>query len=447
MTTHVTFKQFVGAIGACAACLERDPLRHLPGRMRVTRAADALVLATSTRTDKVKMAFRIPCDPGDSWVAVVDADGTSRLARALRPLAGAKKNGCAMIDLERGERSLVLAGDGQRIVVPACDPVPDDALPAACETIALLGAGDLLTRLAQAMTFCNPVGYQPIAKGPFVHLAATDGGLAVTTVVATDGHRLFVDGDARDCGKATHVFQVPGDQWKAVAKATDGSFEAGRLVRTSIPRSSDEETRDQPTKYSTRIVLESADRRVELAVDEPETQLPHWAGFVPREMGDPDLSVICSRAALAAAVKSAIGVARLRNSACMLRGRAEQGLLCLCAQTDFDGGIVQREIPAEVQHAPSGYVHLNGRYLLDALAATRTESVRLFQHSAPLDPIRIAEVVPAGAELRARGMVVMPIRGHDPVEADAVEPEVTENSAPAAEPTAPPLAAVPTVAA
>ena len=54
-------------------------------------------------------------------------------------------------------------------------------------------------------------------------------------VVATDGHRLFVDGDARDCPDAKFVFQVPGDDWKPATKALATSIDAVRLLRIAIP--------------------------------------------------------------------------------------------------------------------------------------------------------------------------------------------------------------------
>ncbi|MBI5486494.1 MAG: hypothetical protein HY905_04100 [Deltaproteobacteria bacterium] len=416
MTTIIPCKAFAGAVIACAACLEKDTMHHHPGRMRITRSADALVLATATRTEKVKLTFRIPCEPGEAWVAVVDADGTSRLAKAMRPLASGKKNSNATIEIERTERSLVLVGGGQRMSVPACEPMLEETTPTTGETFSVAGAADLPDRIAQAMVFANPGEYRSIARGPFAYFSETDGELTVPAVVATDGHRLFVDGDAGDCRDAKIVFQVPGDDWKPATKALATDFDTVRLVRTSIPQPADENGKKPPEKWLTRLVFEAADRRVELAVVEPEISLPHWASFVPRETNDPDFSITCDREELAAAVKAVSSVSHEKNAACMLRADPAAGILRILAQTDNDGGMAQREIPAEVGHSPTKYVHLNGRYMLDCLAAVRTDRVRLFQHSAPLDSVRVIEVAPEGTRLRMRGMVIMPIRGIDPVE-------------------------------
>ena len=416
MTTIIPCKAFAGAVAACAACLDKDTMRVHPGRMRITRKADALVLATATRTEKVKLTFRIPCEPGETWVAVVDADGTSRLAKALRPLASGKKNGNATIEIERAERSIVLVGGGQRMSIPACDPMTEEATPATGETLGIADAADLAERIAGAMVFANPGEYRSIAKGPFICFAEVEGGLAVPAVVATDGHRLFVDGDARDCSDAKFVFQVPGDDWKPATKALATNFEAVRLLRTTIPQPAPEDGKTPPEKWIARLVFESADRRVEIALAEPETSLPHWAGFLPRETNDPDLSITCDRDELAAAVKAVSSVSNEKGAACMLRPDAAAGVLLILTRTDHDGGMAQREILADVTNAPTGCVHLNGRYMLDCLAAVRTDRVRLFQHSAPLDSVRFIEEVPEGTQLRMRGMVIMPIRGHDPVE-------------------------------
>jgi hypothetical protein len=444
LTTIIPCKTFAGAVAACAACLEKDPLRHHPGRMRVSRDADALVLATATRTGKVKVTFRIPCAPGETWVAVVDADGTSRLAKALRPLAGGKKIGNATIEIERTERSLVLIGGGQRMSVPACDPMTEETGATAGETFYVAGETDLAERIAEAMVFANAAEYRSIAKGPFVYLAETDAGLAVPAVVATDGHRLFVDGDARDCSDARFVFQVPGDDWKPATKALATNFDAVRLVRTIVPQPAQEDGRQPPDRWLTRLVFEARDRRVEVAVVEPETSLPHWAGFMPRETSNPDLSVTCDRGDLAAAVKALSSVSNEKAAACMLRSDPAAGVMRILTRTDHDGGMAQREIPADVHHSPTGYVHLSGKYVLDCLAAVRTDKVRLFQHSAPLDAVRFIEVVPEGTQLRPRGMVVMPIRGHDPVEeaaAGAARNELDDDSAGAVEAHAGPVPA------
>ena len=275
--------------------------------------ADALVLATATRTEKVKITFRIPCKPGETWVAVVGADVTSRLAKFLRPPVGGKKNGNATIEIERAERSLVLVGGGQRMAIPVCDPMLEEtAAPGAGEAISVMQAHDLASRIADAMTFCKPA-YHALVKGPFVYFAAVDNGLAVPVVVATDKHRLFVDGDARDCADVKFAFQVLGDDWKAATKAMVVSFDSVRLVRTQVPQPAEEDGKKPHEKWLTRLVFETADRRVEVTVAEPETLLPHWADFLPHETAEPDLSVSCDRAEPAAAVKASKG------AACMLR--------------------------------------------------------------------------------------------------------------------------------
>jgi hypothetical protein len=416
LTTMIPTRPFIEAVTACASCLEKDPLRLHPGQMRIARDADALVLATATRTEKVKVAFRIPCALGKAWVAVVDAAGTSRLAKALRPLAGGRKSGNATIGIERTERSVVLVGGGQRMSVPACDPMTEETASTTGETFGIVGATDLAERIAEAMVFANPGEYRSIAKGPFVYLTEVDAGLAVPAVVATDGHRLFVDGDARDCPDAKFVFQVGGDDWKPATKALATDFDSVRLVRTIVPQPAPEDSKTPPEKWLTQLVFEAADRRVVIAVAEPETSLPHWAGFLPRETNDPDFCVTCDRDELAAAVKAVSSVSNEKGAACMLHADPAAGVMHILTRTDHDGGMAQREIPAEVHHSPTGYLHLSGRYVLDCLAAVRTDKVRLFQHSAPLDAVRLIEVVPEGTKLRPRGMVVMPIRGIDPVE-------------------------------
>ncbi|MBI5500822.1 MAG: hypothetical protein HY907_11310 [Deltaproteobacteria bacterium] len=432
LTTIVAAKPLAGALGACAWCLEKDPLHFHPGRTRIARVPDALVLATATRTEKVKLRFRISCEPGETWMAVVDAAGTSRLAKALRPVIAGRKNGGATVEIERTERALVLAGGGQRMSVPACEPMPEDAeAPRAGEATSVAGARDLASRIADAMTFCKPAEYRAIAKGPFVYLAAGDGGLVVPVVVATDGHRLFVDGDARDCADAKFVFQVPGDDWKPAARAMVESFDFVRLVRTVVPQPAEEDGKKAQEKSLWCLVFESADRRVEIAVGEPETSLPHWAGFVPRETANPDLSVACDRDELAAAVKATAGVSSENGAACMFRADPATGLLRIATYTDADGGTAQREIAADIRHAPAGFVHLSGKYVLDALGAVRTDRVRIWQHAAPLDAVRLIEVAGDGATLRPRAMVVMPIRGHDPVESTSAD-ESAQDAAPQA---------------
>jgi hypothetical protein len=421
MTTIVPCKLFATAVTACAACLDKDPLRHLPGRMRITRTPDTLVLATATRTEKVKVAFRIPCEPGETWVAVVDADGTTRLARALRPLAGGKKNGNATIAIDRAERSLVLVGGGQRLSIPACEPMIEETAAAAGETFSVVGATDLAGRLAAAMTFCKPAEYRTIAKGAFVHLFDSPDGLTIPAVVATDGHRLFVDGDARDCTDAKFVFQVPGDDWRSAAKALTPVLRAVRLSRTAVPQPAGEDGRRPQEKWLTSLVFEAADRRVEVMIVEPDTSLPHWAGFIPRETSNPDLSITCDRDDLAASVKAVSSVSALKVATCMLRADPTTGTLRILAQTDHDGGMAQQEIAAQVAHAPQGYLHLNGKYVLDALGAVRTDRVRLYQHAFPLDAVGFDEVVPDGVEMRPRGIVTMPVRGTDPPETKAQE--------------------------
>jgi hypothetical protein len=430
LTTTLPTKSFAAAVSGCAACLDKDPLRHHPGRMRITRTPDAVVLATATRTEKVKIEFRIPCESGETWTAVVDATGTSRLAKALRPLAGGKKNGNATIAIDRAERSLVLGGGGQRLSIPACEPMIEETAAAAGETFSVVGAADLAERIAAALTFCNPTMYQTIGKGPFVYFHDAEGGLVVPAVVATDGHRLFVDGDARDCSDAKFVFQVAADDWKPAAKALDTRFDTVRLVRTAVPRPTEEEPNGQEQKYLTRLVFESTDRQVEMTVEEPQTSLPHWAGFLPRETSNPDLSITCDRDELAAAVKAVSSVSAAKGATCMLRADPTTGVLRILAQTDFDGGMAQQEIAAEVRQAPAGYVHLNGKYVLDALGAVRTDQVRLCQDAFPLDAVRFIEVASEKTELRPRGIVTMPVRGHDPVdEADEAAGGPAETSA------------------
>ncbi len=416
MTTTIPCKPFAAAIAACTWCLEKDPLRHHPGRTRIARLPDALVLATTTRTEKAKVEFRIPCEPGATWVAVLDADGTSRLAKALRPMAGGKKYGHAAIQIERAERALVVAGSGQRISIPACEPMIEETGPTAGDVLAVVDSRDLAERIAEAMVFANPGEYRSIAKGPFVCLAEAEGGLAVPAVVATDGHRLFVDGDAHGCTDSKFVFQIHGDDWKPATKALATDFDAVRLVRTAIPQPAETDGKKPPERWLARLVFEAADRRVEVAVTEPETSLPHWAGFLPRETAEPDLSVTCDRDELAAAAKAVSSVSNEKGAACMFKADPATGALHIVAYTDHGGGMAQREIPAKVAHSPSGYLHLSGRYVLGCLAAVRTDEVRLFQHSAPLDAVRFIEVVSDGTKLRPRGMLVMPIRGHDPVE-------------------------------
>jgi hypothetical protein len=430
LTTIIPCKPLVAAVSACAACLDKDPLRHLPGRMRITRMPDTLVLATTTRTEKVKIEFRIPCEPGESWGAVVDADGATRLAKALRPLAGTRKNGYASVEVARGDKCITVTGGSQRITVPACDMMQEDPAPPAGDVFGIVDAQDLASRIAEAMAFCNPTMYQTIGKGPFVYFHDVEGGLAVPAVVATDGHRLLVDGDARDCTDAKFVFQVAGDDWKPAAKALDSRVDTVRLVRTAIPRPAEEDGNGREEKYLTRIVFESTDRKVEILVEEPQTSLPHWAGFLPRETSNPDLSITCDRDELAAAVKAVSSVSALKVATCMLRADPTTGTLRILAQTDHDGGMAQQEIAAEVDHAPHGYVHLRGKYVLDALGAVRTDQVRLCQHAFPLDAVRFGEVAPEGTELRPRGIVTMPVRGRDPVE-ESEENESTGDEHPA----------------
>ena len=205
-----------------------------------------------------------------------------------------------------------------------------------------------------------------------------------------------------------------------------------------------------------RLRFEAADRLVEVAVDEPETSLPHWAGFVPRETNNPDLSITCDRNDLARAIKAVSSVSAAKGAVCMLRADPTKGTLRILAQTDHDGGMAQQEIAAQVEHAALGYVHLNGRYVLDALGAVRTDRVRVWEHASPLDAVRFAEVVPEGMDLRSRAIVTMPVRGRDPVEEDApngadVEPKTGEDldaavevpASPVSGPQAEPLAAQP----
>jgi hypothetical protein len=428
LTTIIPCKPLVAAVSACAACLDKDPLRHLPGTMRITRMPDTLILATTTRTEKVRITMRIPCEPGEAWDAVVDADGATRLAKVLRPLAG-KKNGCASVEVARGDKGVTVTASSQRITVPACDPMQEDPARAAGDVVDVAGAQDLAARIAEAMTFCNPTMYQMIGKGPFTYFHHAEGGLVVPAVVATDGHRLFVDGDARDCADAKFVFQVTGDDWKPAAKALDTRFDAVRLVRTPVPRPAEENGNGQEQKYLTRLIFESADRQVEITVEEPQTSLPHWAGFLPRETSNPDLSITCDRDELAAAVKAVSSVSALKGSVCMLRADPTTGTLRILAQTDHDGGMAQQEIPAQIHHPPPGYLHLNGKYMVDALGAVRTNRVRLCQHAFPLDAVRFVEVAPEGTELRPRAIVTMPVRGRDPVEEDATSGSDVEHEA------------------
>ncbi|MBN1772546.1 MAG: hypothetical protein JXB32_14850 [Deltaproteobacteria bacterium] len=415
MKTLIAARPLAEAVIACAACLEKDPLRHHPGRLSLGHDAGALVLATSTRSGRVRMSFRIPCSPGATWSVLLDSDTASRLARALRPFGTAKANGAAQLQLQRLDQSLAVLAGVQRLTFPVREPELEDA--PVVETVTDVVAADLSARIAGAMAFTSAGDYRSIAKGPFLYFAQAGGGLAVSVVVGTDGHRLFVDGDARDGTGADTVLQVAGEDWKPAAKAMGTRFDTVELARAPTRRTGQDGAGPEQARQPTFLVFRSADRSVHLAAAEPETTLPRWSGFLLDRHEDSDLVVRCERDALAAAVKAVSVVGTRRNAACMLRGLRERGILQVCVQVD-DGAVVRQDVAADVHRAPAGYLHLNGRYLQDALAAVRTPTVQLLQHATPLDAVRLVEVGSEAGDLRPRGIVIMPIRGHDPVEED-----------------------------
>jgi hypothetical protein len=426
MKTLVPSKPFAAAMVACAACLEKDPLRHHPGRLRIRRTNNEVVLATATRTGKVRMTFRFACEPGDPWVAVIDADGTTRLAKVLKSVATGtpKKNGNGGgAEIEGTETSLVVSAGGQRITLHVGDPQEEEPGPPDGATRIVTNAADLASRIAGAMPFCAPAEYRDVAKGPFVYLRdADDGMLVVPAIVATDGHRLFVDGDARDCGDTLTVLRVPGDNWSSAARALDTDFDRVRLVRTVIPQSAcdGDDEKSPADKHLDHLVFESADRELRILLEEPQTSLPHWAGFIPRETSPADFDVNCDKADLARAVKAVGSGSKLSPKSCMLKALPGRNVLRI-RSADLDGNAVEQEIDAEIRGASTMNVHLNPEYVLDALGAVGTKQVRIRQSLPPLDPVRFLEVTPEGMERRPRGIIVMPVRGNDP-------PEEAENT-------------------
>ncbi len=423
MTTIVPGRALATAMAACAACLDKDTVRHSPGRTRITRTGDAVVLETASRTGRVRMSFRIPCDQGDPWVAEFDAESTARLARALRAIPGGRSKKAANgggAEIERTETALVVSFAGQRVTVQTRVPAGDEPEPPGSETRIVADTSDLASRIAAAMPFCAPGEYRDVAKGPFAYFrGSTDGHLVVPVVVATDGHRLYVDGDARDSVDAETVLRVPGDIWPSAAKALDAQFETVRLVRTAIPSPASEgEAAERPAdRHLDHMVFESADREVRVLLEQPLTSLPRWAGFVPRESGAAGFDVVCDKAELARAMKMAATGSRLSAKSCMLRALPERGLLRV-RSADLDGNAVELEVEAVVAGASRPYLHLNPKYVLDALGAVGTGKVRIRQAFPPLDPVRILEVADDGSEPRPLGLVVMPVRGNDPPEED-----------------------------
>ncbi|MDI7266609.1 MAG: hypothetical protein QME96_01275 [Myxococcota bacterium] len=426
MKTIVASKPFAAAAAACSACLEKDPLRHHPGRLRVGRTRDALVLATATRTEKVRISFRIPCEAGEPWVAVLDADGAARLAKALKSIAAGspRKNGNGGgVEIVRIETTLAVSAGGRRVTLHAGNPQDDESGPPDGDTRIVTGDGDFASRIRRAMPFCAPAEYRDVVKGPFVYFRdADDGSLAVPVVVATDGHRLFVDGDARDCADTDTVLRVPGESWPSAARALDAGFERVRLVRTVVPQSAcDGDDEKKPAdKHLDHLVFESADREVRILLEEPQTSLPHWSSFVPRDTEAAGLDVTCDKADLARAAKAAGSGSRLSSKSCMLKAQPERGMLRI-RSADPDGSAVEQEVDAEVRGASDVWVHLNPKYVTDAIGAMGTQKVRIRQMHPPLAPVRFLEVAPGGVELRPRGIIVMPVRGNDPPEESRAE--------------------------
>jgi hypothetical protein len=322
------------------------------------------------------------------------------------------------VEIERTGTSLVVSAGGQRITLHAGDPQDETPGPPDGQSRPLVGAVDLASRIGDAMTFCAPAEYRDVAKGPYVYLRdAPDGTLVVPVIVATDGHRLYVDGDARDCADGDTVLRIPGDNWPSAARALDAAFERVRLVRTVIPEPAcDGDGSEKPAdRRLDHLVFESPDREVRVLLEEPQTTLPHWASFVPRETGDCRFDVTCDKTDLARAAKAASPASRLSSKTCMLKQVRDRGMLGIRSD-DLDGGTVVQEIDAGIQGASDLHVHLNPKYVLDALGAIGTQKVRIRQALPPLDPVRFLEVDEQGTEPRPRAIVVMPVRGHDPTE-------------------------------
>jgi len=346
------------------------------------------------------MVFRVPCDPGDPWAAVLDANGASRLAKVLRSATTSKKkkSGAAeSVDIERSATSLVVSVGGQRVTLHAGDVQDEEPGPVDGEARVLDGVGDLVSRIARAMTFCAPAGSRDLTRGPHLYLRAA-GTCRIPVIVSTDGHRMFMDGEVGDCAEATTVLRVPGDNWRSAVRALDTTFDRIRVVRSAIVGSVD--------KHLDYLVFESTDREVRILLETPQVRLPGWSGYIPPDSIPAAFDVTCNKADLVRGIKAI----PQKNGSSEGRVAIAQAAHSLNLQAGTADDLIEQSLNAEVAGAQGTGVTLAPRYVLDALAVVGTERVRIRQVAA-LDPVRFLEVgvSETWTTRRLSGIIVMPV--------------------------------------
>jgi hypothetical protein len=401
--TIVARKPFVEAVLAAAHCLQHDPLRHTPGRMRLTSRPEGIEIRTGTRNGAVEIVWRMPCVPDGPGDVEMEAADVIRFAKLLRPLKG------ATVELSVTDSRVEVTADSRRLALPVRAAEPIAAPPASGVThVPLRNFQTLVERIADAVPICSMDPSRPVTSAAHLHIAEGAESAEVVLVAATDGHRLFADGDLEDGESLPLVLDLAAESWKPVTKALSANLRSAWLVQFPTPAGEE----GPPPRRRARLEFVGEDRVVALELREPLIALPRWSAVVPTERGAPAFEVVLERAALLAAAKLHLAD-RLSTSKCMLRPDPMRGVLRVLSGAET---VLQQDLPARVLASPRSALHLNARYLVAALDRVRTDLVRIRQMDSPIGPVRFHDHGLRPAFQTVRTQVVMPVRGVDPVE-------------------------------
>ncbi len=218
--------------------------------------------------------------------------------------------------------------------------------------------GDLADRLGAAMSWCGTGPGRELVSGVHAYIRSTNTGIDVPVVVATDGHRLLVDGDIEKTTELPDVFRFPAESWAAASKAMATRFTSVEYVHQVHGR---EDVRDVPPSDRTYLVFSGDDRVVRLRLERPTAALPTWKSLVTPVDGEHDLDVVVDRDQFARVARSASGIGSGSNRNCSIHEGTDGR--CIRIRAEGTGGSMEEVVGAEIRSAPEMSVFLNAAYL------------------------------------------------------------------------------------
>ena len=419
MTTTVPSKALSGALAACAHAIGHDPARWNMPPLTLARTANAFLVRTGTRSGDVGITFRIPCETGGSWTVEIAGKEVKGLAKTLRP-TGSRSADSPPVVIEHHGLHLVLVAGNRRISVPVKQV--DDEVPEPKRTIArfpVVRFDDLADRIGAAMSWCCAAPGRDLVQGVHLYPRSTNESLDIPVMVATDGHRLLIDGDVSKTTELPDVFRIGIEGWTAASKAMAGKFTGIDYIHEVHGA---ENVPGGPTPNAKmHLVFTAGDRVVQVRLDRPNGTLPSWTSFLPPVEGD-EFDVTCDRDDLLRVVKSASAMSTGSSPSCSMRPGIDGNALRI--RVEGTSGNMEEDVAAEIRSTSACRVCVNPRYVTEALEMVRSPRIRIIQHESPLGAMRFLETPDTAST--ARTIVVMPVRGGDEREETAPVENVAE---------------------